>query len=100
MGPTKYMRAFEEKIRVPHFELSELWEDEGVFFTEKGYFGRAPANDIKKGHLVVIIGGAFVPYILENHKGHCVLVSHAYVEGIMNWKHLPDGMGVETIELR
>jgi hypothetical protein len=65
-------------------------EGQCFFMTNNGYFGRAPVDDVDRDHVVAILGGAFIPYVLEKRQGHYALVSHAYVEGIMDlvaWEH-------------
>jgi len=37
-----------------------------------------------------VLGGAFVPCLLEKRETHYRLVSHAYVEGMMLMECLPD----------
>lgn len=83
-----------------HLSRSNMKEQEQVFFTKKGYFGRARLPNLKRDCVVAIIGGAWIPYILEPCDRHYRLYSHAYVEGIMNWKRLPRSALVEQIELK
>ena len=62
-----------------------------VFVTEEGYFGHSHLGEVRKGHVVAIIGGEYVPYILEKHYA---LASHAYVEGLMGLIELPTWMSI------
>ena len=51
---------------------------EGCFFvTKKGIFGCVPAETVKQDQVVAILGGAYVPYLLEKREGHYELISHA-----------------------
>jgi hypothetical protein len=94
-------REFLSNLCVGHLSRSihlEL-EEECMFVTRKGYFGRAPAGEIRQGHVVAILGGGWVPYILEGRGERYALVSHAYVEGLMDLKKLPTSMKIQRIEL-
>jgi hypothetical protein len=75
-------------------------EDECIFITRKGYLGRAPYPAISRGQIITILGGAYVPYVIEKHHNHYKLISHAYVEGVMHWWRIPQGMAVERLEIR
>jgi hypothetical protein len=75
-------------------------EDECIFITSLGYLGRAPYPAISRGQVITMLGGGYVPYILERHHNHYKLISHAYVEGIMHWRRIPNGMAVERLEIR
>lgn len=75
-------------------------KDECIFITSLGYLGRAPYPAISSGQTITILGGGYVPYVLERHGNHYKLISHAYVEGIMHWQSIPDGMAVERLEIR
>jgi hypothetical protein len=75
-------------------------EDECIFITRKGYFGRAPYPAISRGQIITILGGGYVPYVVEKHHNHYRLISHAYVEGVMHWSRIPDEMAVERLEIR
>lgn len=99
MKSDTYRDTFLSKLYFPHICRSNL-DDECFFFTKNGYFGRGPVGNLKKGQYVTIIGGAYVPYIVEKHENHYVLVSHSYIEGIMEWQTLPEGRKVKRIELR
>jgi hypothetical protein len=83
---------------LPHLNRSRVAE-ECFFFTWNGYFGRAPIGEVKKDYVIAVIGGEYVPYVLEKHQSHYVLVSHAYVEGVMDLKVLPNDIEVQRIEL-
>ncbi|CAH0046052.1 unnamed protein product [Clonostachys solani] len=74
--------------------------EDSFFVTKKGFFGRAPAETVKRGQLVAILGGAYVPYLLERQNGHYRLMSHVYLEGIMTINSLPRAWKVERIEIR
>lgn len=75
--------------------------EDAFFVTRTGLFGRAPASAVKVGHRVVVLGGAYVPYLLERQRGrHFELVSHAYVQGIMSMSKLPSSCRVERFELK
>jgi hypothetical protein len=39
--------------------------EDSFFVTTKGFFGRAPAETVKPGQVVAVLGGAYVPYLLE-----------------------------------
>ncbi|PVH90220.1 hypothetical protein DM02DRAFT_665361 [Periconia macrospinosa] len=75
-------------------------EDECIFVTSSGYLGRAPYPAISRGQIITILGGGYVPYVLERHHNHYKLISHAYVEGVMHWQRIPDGMAMERLEIR
>lgn len=47
------------------------------FVTKKGIFGCVPAETVKQDQVVAILGGAYVPYLLEKREGHYELISHA-----------------------
>jgi hypothetical protein len=83
-----------------HLSRSVIREEERFFITKKGYFGRAPLPSHNEDCVVAIVGGACIPYILEKHERHYSLYSHAFVEGIMDWKKLPSNSLVQRIELR
>lgn len=70
------------------------------FVTKKGFFGRAPAKSTKVGLSVVILGGAYSPYLLEQHQDHLKLISHTYVEGIMSMRRLGAGSCRQMLRLR
>lgn len=70
------------------------------FVTSNGYFGRAPAEAVKQGQFVAVLGGAYVPYLLNKLQDHYQLVSHTYMEGIMTLKDIPAGWRVERIVIR
>ena len=74
-------------------------EDECVFVTKEGYFGRSRLGEVRKGHVVAIVGGGYVPYILEKRDKNYALVSHAYVEGLMGLRELPTWMSIQRIGL-
>lgn len=73
---------------------------DSFFVTNKGYFGRAPAETVKRGQVVAVLGGAYVPYLLQKQNDHYQLISHAYVEGIMTLSGSPVTWKVERIEIR
>ncbi|KAK7179105.1 HET-domain-containing protein [Paraphaeosphaeria sporulosa] len=75
-------------------------EDECIFITSSGYLGRAPYPAISKGQIITILGGGYVPYVLERHDNHYKLISHAYVEGVMHLQRIPDDMTMERLEIR
>lgn len=57
---------------------------------------------MRPAQVVAVLGGAYVPYLLERQEHHYQLVSHAYVEGIMSMKSLPatwDGKA-QRVEIR
>jgi hypothetical protein len=83
-----------------HISRLLVEEEQRFFMTKKGYFGRAPLPNHDKDCAVAIIGGAWVPYILEQHGNYYKLYSHAYVQGVMTWKRLPSSLLVQRIELR
>ncbi|KFA71993.1 hypothetical protein S40288_08080 [Stachybotrys chartarum IBT 40288] len=87
-----------------HFDRFDTYDrmEDCFFVTRKGLFGRAPAETLKPAQVVAVLGGAYVPYLLERQDHHYQLVSHAYVEGIMSMKSLPsnwDGKA-QRIEIR
>jgi hypothetical protein len=73
---------------------------EDLILTKRGYLGRVPEGVVKRGHVVTILGGAFVPYVLEKREDHYCLISHVYVEGIMDMKALPKDMKLERIHIK
>ena len=81
-------------------EFRGMVMEDHFFVTKKGIFGSAPAEAMKQGQIVAILGGAYVPYLLEKCEGYYKLITHAYVEGIMNMKSLPAGWKVDKIEIR
>lgn len=85
-----------------HFEcLDSVNHIEDCFFvTKSGYFGRAPAEVVRPGQFVAIIGGAYVPCLLAKRKDHYQLVSHAYIQGIMTMETLPTGLKTERILMK
>jgi hypothetical protein len=94
-----YRDIFLSKLYIPRICRSGL-DDECFCFTKDGYFGRGPASSLNKAQYVTIIGGVYVPYILERHENHYILVTHSYIEGIMEWQSLPEGMQIERIKWR
>ncbi|PMD23464.1 hypothetical protein NA56DRAFT_72012 [Hyaloscypha hepaticicola] len=91
-------------IFIEHFrtydEFTGMVMEDRFFVTKKGFFGCAPAEAVKQGQIVAIIGGAYVPYVLEKCEGYYKLVAHAYVEGIIRMKSLPAGWKLDRIEIR
>jgi hypothetical protein len=85
-----------------HFRRNNAFEgiEDSFFVTRKGFFGRAPAETVKRGQHVAILGGAYVPYLLERQNGHYRLMSHVYLEGIMSMSSLPRTWQVERIEIK
>jgi hypothetical protein len=67
--------------------------------TKKGFFGSAPAEAVKKGQVVTVLGGPSVPYLLEKNGDCYKLVSHAYIEGIMDIREVPAQWKVGRIEI-
>lgn len=88
------------ELMFEHLKRSNIKDQEQVFLTKKGYFGRARLPNSKRDCVVAIIGGAWIPYILEPCGVHYRLYSHAYVEGIMDWKRLPASALVQRIEIK
>lgn len=86
---------FERYSRFRHVVIEDRF-----FVTKRGIFGCAPAEAVKQGQVVAILGGAYVPYLLRKSEGHYELISHVYVEGIMSMKSLPAGWKVDRIEIR
>jgi len=86
-----------------HFERFLKFRDTVIedrfFVTKKGIFGCAPAETVKKGQVVTVLGGAWVPYLLEKKGDYYRLVSHAYVEGIMDIREVPAQWKVGRIEI-
>ncbi|KAN0095966.1 Heterokaryon incompatibility protein (HET) domain containing protein [Hyaloscypha variabilis] len=88
-----------------HMETALLQEEyisytkEELILTKRGYLGRVPEGVVKPGHVVAILGGASIPYVLEKREDHYCLISHVYVEGIMNMKTLPKEMKLERIHI-
>ena len=82
---------------------SEHWRsldrEETFFVTTKGHFGRAPDGHVEMGHAIAILGGGGTPYVLEKHSGYYEIVSHCYVEGLMQMKSLKPGMSIERLEI-
>jgi hypothetical protein len=74
--------------------------EDRFFVTKKGIFGCAPAEAVKQGQVVAILGGAYVPYLLRKSESNYELISHAYVEGIMSIESLHDDWKVDRIEIR
>lgn len=70
------------------------------FVTKNGFFGRAPADSTKAGLSVAILGGAWVPVLLERHRDHHKLISHTYVEGIMSMCSLGAESDLKRLRLR
>jgi hypothetical protein len=87
------------KLCVDHFDRSDLIKED-LFLTKNGFLGRIFEGVGKKGQVIAIIGGAFVPYVLEKHDDHYLLISHVYVEGIMQMKSFPKDMKLERIHLK
>lgn len=87
-----------------HFEMYDRFRDmvmeDRFFVTKKGIFGCVPAETVKQGQVVAILGGAYVPYLLEKREGYYKLISYAYVEGIMSIKSLLAGWKVDRIGIR
>ena len=81
-------------------EFGYMLIEDRFFVTKKGIFGRAPAEAVNQGQVVVILGGAYVPYLLEKRESHYKLISHAYLEGMMNVESCPAGWKVDRIEIR
>jgi hypothetical protein len=75
-------------------------EDECIFITSSGYIGRAPYPSISRGQIISILGGGYVPYVLERDHDRYKLISHAYVEGVMHWHRIPDNIGTRRLEIR
>lgn len=71
-----------------------------IFLSSSGFIGKAPKSSIRKGHVVAVLGGAYMPYILRRRSNSHVLMSHAYVEGITGLKTLPSSAQIDRIELR
>lgn len=88
------------ELMFEHLSRSNMKAQEHFFLTRKGYFGRASLPNLKRDCVVAIIGGAWIPYVLEPCDGHYRLYSHAFVEGIMNWERLPRCALVQRIELK
>jgi hypothetical protein len=74
--------------------------EDRFFVTKKGIFGCAPAEAVEQGQVIAILGGAYVPYLLGKSDNHYKLISHAYVEGIMNLESLPADWKIDRIEIR
>ncbi|KAF5637131.1 het-domain protein [Fusarium sp. NRRL 52700] len=85
-----------------HWERNDAFDgiQDSLFVTSKGFFGRAPAETVERGQIVAILGGAYVPCLLKRENGHYRLISHAYVEGIMSMRSLPQTWQVERIEIQ
>ena len=67
-----------------HFET--IYDGRRIFTSEKGYLGTGP-EDVRTGDLVVLVEGAFVPYVLRpvvNKESTFSLVGEAYVHGVMD----------------
>jgi hypothetical protein len=62
---------------------------EGRFFVTKGIFGCALTKAVKQNQVVNILGGAYVPYLLEKCESYYKPISHVYVEETMNVGSLP-----------
>jgi hypothetical protein len=86
-----------QQFVVEHFCRMNL--DDDFFVTRSGYFGRSPRGQAKGGHKVLILGGAWRPYILEEMQDHYQFVCHAYVQGIMNLSKLPADSTTTRIEI-
>jgi len=86
---------FERYNRFRHMVMEDRF-----FVTKKGIFGCAPAEAVKQGQVIAILGGAYVPYLLGKSGSHYELISHVYVEGIMSMESLPAGWKVDRIEIR
>ncbi|EEU34771.1 uncharacterized protein NECHADRAFT_82369 [Fusarium vanettenii 77-13-4] len=61
-----------------HVEMNHSFHGirDSFFVTNKGYFGRAPAETIERGQVVAVLGGAYVPYLLQKQNNHYQLISH------------------------
>jgi hypothetical protein len=46
-------------------EFGHMLIEDHFFVTKKGIFGRAPAEAVKQGQVVTILGGAYVPSLLK-----------------------------------
>lgn len=94
-------RDFLKRLCEEHLARSAHLDLEGkcVFVTKEGYFGRSRLDEVRKGHLVAIIGGGYVPYILEKRDKNYALVSHAYVEELIGLTELPTWMSIQRIGL-
>ncbi|CZR69111.1 uncharacterized protein PAC_19012 [Phialocephala subalpina] len=90
-------------IFLGHFERFLKFRDTVIedrfFVTKKGMFGSAPAETVKKGQVVTVLGGAWVPYLLEKKEDSYKLVSHAYIEGIMDLRKVPTQWEVSRIKI-
>jgi len=68
-----------------HFErflkFRDMVIEDRFFVTKKGIFGCALAEAVKKGQVVTVLGGAWVPYLLEKKEDFYRLVSHGYQRG-------------------
>ncbi|KAH7267942.1 heterokaryon incompatibility protein-domain-containing protein [Fusarium solani] len=68
-----------QEIFSNHFEMNDSFHGirDSFFVTNKGYFGRAPAETVKRGQVVAVLGGAYVPYLWQKQNDHYQLISHA-----------------------
>lgn len=90
-----FSEHFERYDRFRHMLMEDC-----LFVTKKGIFGRAPAEAVKQGQIVAILGGAYVPFLLKKSESHYELISHAYLEGIMSIESLPANWKVNRIEIK
>lgn len=86
---------FERYSRFRHMVMEDRF-----FVTKRGIFGCGPAEAVKQGQVIAILGGAYVPYLLRKIESHYELITHVYVEGIMSMESLPAGWKVDRIEIR
>jgi hypothetical protein len=100
MSPTSQNLVVDTLSDQMKMENTPGFIDDCFFVTERGYFGRAPADAVKPGLFIAILGGAWVPYLLEQHDDYFSLVCHSYVEGIMSMRGLGPTSRVETLKLR
>lgn len=97
--PELWIEIFREHFE-RYFRFRDMVMEDRFFVTKKGIFGYAPAEVVKQGQVVAILGGAWVPYLLEKRESDYKLISHAYVEGIMNIEGVPAQWKVDRIEIR
>ncbi|KAK9790623.1 hypothetical protein SCARD494_08210 [Seiridium cardinale] len=85
-----------------HFEVFDREElsTDSLFVTKSGLFGLAPEGVVKSGQFAAILGGGYIPYLLEREGHHYRLTSHAYVQGFMSLANLPFMWQVQRIEIR
>ncbi|KAF2821743.1 hypothetical protein CC86DRAFT_241273, partial [Ophiobolus disseminans] len=72
-------------------DLMRVTVKRSPFITKKGNLGIS-SWDVKPGDVVAIIAGAQVPFVLRRvENGKYVIVSEAYIDGIMDGEAAEDG---------